>query len=286
MKRRIAFVTFSGAKELVEDDLLAVEPLARLGIEVSAAVWDDPAVDWAAFDALVLRSIWDYWLRAPELMAWLQAMRCRAVWNPPELARWNADKRYLLELEARGADIIPTRLLARGRAVDLPRELDALGWPRAVLKPAVSAGAYRTFALSPPEAGALQSELDSLLETGDVLLQRFQPEISTEGEWSLIFFAGRFSHAVLKRPAEGGFLVQEHLGGTSRAAEPPPELLRQAQAVLELVRGPWLYARVDGLRVDGRLLLMELEMIEPYLFLGTAPGAAGRFAEAIAARLG
>jgi glutathione synthase/RimK-type ligase-like ATP-grasp enzyme len=122
-----------------------------------------------------------------------------------------------------------------------------------------------------------------MLEQGDALVQAFAPEIERSGEWSFVFFGGAFSHAVLKRPAPGDFRVQTELGGSAVPLDPPPALLDQAATVMGKVQGRWLYARVDGIERDGRLVVLELEMIEPFLFLGQDPQAPARFADAILA---
>jgi hypothetical protein len=123
--------------------------------------------------------------------------------------------------------------------------------------------------------------LRRLLADGDVLVQRFLPEVQGEGEWSFVFFAGEFSHAVLKRPALGDFRVQEELGGSVVAAGPAPSLVRDAERFASHVPGPWAYARIDGVVADGKLTLMEIELIEPQLFLSRHPMAAVRMADAV-----
>jgi hypothetical protein len=284
-KSRIALITYAAAPGLTPDDRLVLEPLGCRGLGAEPVRWDDPAVDWTAFDAFVLRSCWDYHLRLSEFLAWLERIASQRLWNPPALVRWNADKRYLLDLESRGVRIVPTLGLDRGDSVQLAEAMRARGWLRAVVKPSVSANAYETWDVSASGAPAEQARLEALLGKGAVLLQRFQEEVAAEGEWSLVFLGGAYSHAVLKRPRAGEFRVQEAFGGAWHRAIPPRSLVGQAEAVLGAIEGPWLYARVDGLRVDGRLLLMELELIEPTLFLAGGAGAPERFAEAIAACL-
>jgi hypothetical protein len=281
-------------------------------VAASARTWDDPSVPWAAFDAIVLRSTWDYHLRITAFRRWIGERRSAgaALWNPPDLLLWNTHKFYLRELEARGIPIIPTRFVAapsRGdsdapsratfdaasranpdsgsRAAlhappDFGRILEEEGWSRAVVKPAVSGGAWRTRLVD--RAGAIRlPESDPALGVDDVLVQEYRPEIESGGEWSLVYIGGAFSHAVRKRPASGDFRVQTELGGTYAAARADASLVRQADRVLAAVDSPWLYARVDGVEADGRLLLMELEVVEPSLFLDAAPDAVRRFAAAI-----
>jgi glutathione synthase/RimK-type ligase-like ATP-grasp enzyme len=150
-----------------------------------------------------------------------------------------------------------------------------------VVKPAISATAFMTFQTSPAQAEADQNKLDAILKNSGALVQEFMPEIIMHGEWSLVFFAGEYSHAVVKQPQAGDFRVQTDFGGSYRAAIAPPEFIAQAQALLRLVDQHLLYARVDGIEREGQFILMELELIEPSLFLRADAAAPARFAQAI-----
>jgi glutathione synthase/RimK-type ligase-like ATP-grasp enzyme len=280
---RIAFVTYAELPDLSADDRLAVEELRRRGAEVETAVWDDPGVRWFSYDRVVIRSCWDYHHRVDEFLAWLDRMEGEGIplWNPARVVRGNVDKAYLGELAAAGLPVVPTVHLERGAAVDLAGLLGEREWSEAVIKPSVSASAFRTLRVSGAEAVAAQRELDELLERSGALIQPFLAEVQTAGEWSLIFLGGEYSHATLKRPRAGDFRVQQELGGSADAARPRPALIEQARAVAAAIPEPWLYARVDGVEIDGVFTLMELELIEPSLFLVSDPQAPARFAEAI-----
>ena len=271
---RVALVSCSRLPALSPDDHPLRDALVRRGASVEPAIWDDPAVAWEAYDAVVIRSTWDYHRRVGEFRAWLDRCERAAVrlWNPAGLVRGNIHKSYLLRLADDGVRVVPTVLLDDSAATGaVMRER---GWLRAVVKPATSATAFQTHIVT-------QSDLASLASRRDVLVQPFMEEIVREGEWSFVFIAGTFSHAVLKRPREGDFRVQSDWGGTSALATPSGALIEQAAATLEAVREPWLYARVDGVVRDGILLLMELEMTEPTLFLSMWEPAAERLAAAI-----
>ena len=286
-RRLIAFATYDGAPALTPDDRLALPALEAAGVHVVPAIWSDPAVDWTRFHGVVLRSTWDYHRRPEEFRAWLARLETEhiALWNPVSLARWNMDKRYLRHLAARGVPTVPTAWLSSGDAGAIDRVMTERGWMDAVLKPVVAATSYRTVRLRAQNgrmSGASPDSLASVLELGEVMLQPFVPQVESEGEWSLMFFGGEYSHAVLKRPAGGDFRVQEEYGGSSTASEAPRALRESAARVLAAVEQPWLYARVDGVRdAHGQLLLMELEMLEPLLFLARHPEAPARFARAI-----
>jgi glutathione synthase/RimK-type ligase-like ATP-grasp enzyme len=199
----------------------------------------------------------------------------------PGLVLWNMNKRYLLDLAGRGVNAVPTEHLTAGDRPDLKEVLERRGWDEAVVKPAVSVGSHGAWRTSRATAAADQDRFAGQLGARDVLVQPFLSEVMSQGEWSLVFLGGEYSHAVLKRPAEGDFRVQEHLGGSSSPAHANRALVEQALSALTAVGRPLLYARVDGVERDGSLVLTEFEIIEPSLFLGLAPGAGQRFAEAI-----
>ncbi|MCC7206979.1 MAG: hypothetical protein IT323_06710 [Anaerolineae bacterium] len=284
---RIALATGHEFPQLTPDDGLLVDALAELGIAAVPAVWDDPAFDWASIEAVILRSTWDYHLRLPEFLAWIARLETLGVplWNPPDTVRWNADKAYLRDLEKQGVRVPATAWIPAGTAPNLAELLAARLWSEAVVKPAVSAGAFQTHRVARGQAAAFQPTLAHILETSGALVQEFLPEISTGGEWSFLFFGGEHSHTILKRPPAGDYRVQVHHGGSWEPCEPPADLLDQARRIMARMDGKALYGRVDTVAVNGTLVLVELELIEPYLFLGDAPGAAQRFAAAIARTL-
>lgn len=283
--KRIALATYAKLPSLNEDDLLLVPALRELGVAAVPAVWDSPEVCWEDFQGVVVRSCWDYHQRLEEFLAWVTRLARAGVplWNSAVQLKWNSHKSYLRDLAARGVPIVPTRWLARGRRVGLARLLRDERWSEAVVKPAVSASATDTWRTSAATAGADQGRLEQLLRAGDVMVQPFIDEVCDPGEWSLMFFGSRFSHGVRKRPAPADYRVQWEFGGTAAPMAPPPRLVADAAAVMAAVPGHPLYARVDGVERDGRLMLMELELIEPHLFLGWDAGAAARLATVVTA---
>ena len=285
--KRIALATAAKLPTLNDDDALLIPALAELGFTAVPAVWDSPEVCWEAFQGVVVRSCWDYHHRLEEFLAWVTRLEGAGVplWNPPAVLRWNSHKGYLRDLAARGVPVVPTRWLERGAPVELGRLLRDAGWSDAVVKPAVSASAHGTWRTSLEMASADQPRLDELLGAGDVMVQPLMNEVQDPkgGEWSVMFFGGRASHAVLKRPAVGDYRVQWEFGGSAVTMTPPAGLVADAKAVMAAVPGVPLYARVDGVERDGRLVLMELELIEPHLFLGWDIGAAARLATVLTA---
>jgi glutathione synthase/RimK-type ligase-like ATP-grasp enzyme len=279
---RIALATCAAHAGLHPHDVQLAAALQAGGLEPVAEVWTDPSVDWSAYDAVLLRSVWDYHTRYLEFTEWLGQLDKAGVpvFNDTELVRWNGDKRYLLELRERGVAIVPSQIAAGACLREVVGGLDG---QEIVIKPTVSATALHTVRgiAGSPELDQAMAELPEIV----YLVQPFQPEIASSGEWSLIFVDGEFTHAVIKRPADGDYRVQEEFGGHAELAEPTPEILASAQSILDAAGKPPVYARVDGVVVNGRFLLMELELIEPYLFLPENPAATEKLAAAVANRL-
>lgn len=284
---RVALITSEALPDLYEDDRPLVPALAALGIEAVPAVWSDPAVDWTAFAALVIRTPWDYFMRPVEFRAWLEARIASGVrmCNAPEILTWNFDKAYLQDLAAAGATLVPTIVVPRGGDPDVVALARVRGWEDIVVKPTISGGAYCTHRFRLADAAAYRDEIAKILADRGLLIQPFLPEIQRDGELSLLFFDGEFSHAVRKRPKAGDYRVQFQFGGTNENVEVRPEWIAGARACIAAAPALPVYARVDGVIHDGAFLLMELEAFEPLMFLAREPEAPARFARAIAARL-
>jgi len=285
---KIAFVTCERLPDIHDDDRLVADALRRDGFQVVAAAWNDEAVDWRQFASVVIRATWDYHLDEDRYATWLQRCTTEGInlWNPAGVVLANIDKRYLAGLAEASVDIVPVEYVECGRRESLVKLLDRRNWTHAVVKPAVSASAFGTWRTSLTTAAADQTQFDEAATQRPLLVQPFVDEIVTSGEWSIVFFDGEFSHAVLKKPAAGDFRVQEELGGHGEPQHPSPEIVEQARRVLSHAGGPLLYARVDGIERNGRFVLMELEINEPFLYIASSSGAAQRFASAIARTIG
>jgi glutathione synthase/RimK-type ligase-like ATP-grasp enzyme len=282
-----AFLSTDRLDEFVVYDALAVGPLEALGWTVETVPWRADA-DWGAFDAVVIRSPWDYQDDPDAFLAVLEAIDASGarLENGLDVVRWNLEKTYLRDLEARGVRTVPTEWGAGLTAEALAALLDR--WGEAVVKPVVGANADDTFRLRPTDEAARQRALGAFADGRPCLAQPFVRAVVEEGEFSVFTFGGETSHAILKTPASGDFRVQEEHGGAIRAVEPEPSLGALAEAALAAVPHPepLLYARVDAVRMpDGGFAVMELELIEPSLYFPYAPGSAERFARALDARL-
>jgi len=279
---KVALATAQELPQLSEDDRALLPELDQRGISAEPTVWSDPSVDWSAFDAVVIRSTWGYYRRLAEYLTWADTIGSgSALWNPPTVVRWNSHKSYLLDLEARGVSIVPTRLCRT-----LPEAFEVAGqerWDRAVVKPAVSAGGYLTHLLDRGVQVPDAPPWTDLARAGELLVQPYQVEVGLTGERSLVFFLGTYSHAFLRSP----HLVPNDDLVEGAPVVPSSEELRVAQRALAAAPGRTLYGRVD-LVTDGggRPRVMELEVIEPFLGLRTARGAARAFALAVSSVLG
>lgn len=281
----MALATSAAHATLTDDDRLAAEALRRRGFQAVPLVWSGPGTPGAPPPAaMVIRSCWDYHHHPAAFLAFLEetAAGGAAVFNPPALVRWNAHKGYLRDLARAGVRIPPTRVVERGTEVSLASLRAELAAEVLVVKPAVSAsaeGLWRTGEAPSPEE---ETRLREAAHAHDVLVQAYLPEVAERGEWSLVYLGGAYSHAVLKRPARGDFRTQRELGGTARAGEPPAGVRAAAERALGALPEAPLYARVD---LSAGAVLMEMELIEPELYFGLHPPAAGSFAAALAAAL-
>ena len=280
---RIALATYAAAPDLAADDRVLQRALHRRGADARAVRWD-AAADWAGFDAVVVRSCWDYHLRHAEFLAWVERVERAGVrlHNAGPILRWNSDKRYLRDLARAGVDVVDTRWSdeAPGTAT-LAAVLADAGWDDVVIKPVVSASATDTWRVPPGRSADWEERFRALTARGPAMIQPFVPEVALGGEWSLVFIGGEFTHSVLKRPAPGDFRVQEEHGGSQEARPADPGVVRAAAAVLARVPGAPSYARVDGCVVDGRFRVMEVEVLEPTLYFTEGPHAADRLADLI-----
>lgn len=281
MRMRVARCAFLSTDDLdgfCVYDHLAIPALNARGVEVETIPWR-AGVDWSAYDLVIVRSPWDY-QKTPD--AFLEALAridaATRLANPLDVMRWNIDKRYLGELEARGVRIVPTAFFDR---FDSAIARTHPGTERLVVKPAIGANADDTFVLDRDAIGSVAAKFAARA----CLVQPFVEAIVREGERSLFFFGGACSHAIEKRPAEGDFRVQEEHGGRFRLVTPSDDEVRAAEAALVAVDAPLLYARVDLVRYEGAPALMELELIEPSLYFDVDEGARERFADAVIAYL-
>lgn len=272
MQPVIAFATFRDLPYGDKDDGILIEGLRAHNIDVETPVWDDPDVDWRRYSVVLPRSTWDYHHKVDAFRAWIKRLSKQQIrlFNAPETIMWNMNKRYLQELEQTGIPVLPSIWPEAEGTVSLEDLLTERGWEKAVIKPVISAGGDNTWTVTRDNAAQYQAKFNALRTNPGVMIQRFSEGIQ-QGEWSFIFLDGQFSHALVKRPAEGNFLIHEHFGGTNTNMNPTLEQLDETTAVLRYIshitEETPLYARVDGVYEAGQFYLMELELIEPGLYM-------------------
>ena len=268
--------------ELFEEDNLLIRGFEAQGLRASPVVWSDPNIDWDQFDIALIRSTWDY-LDASEhflnVLSKIESSSCK-LFNPLSVVRWNMDKHYLLELEKQGVQIIPTFMASHIEPGTLHNQFVENQWETVILKPSVGLAASNTYRISLDALEDTLRELRTVQPHSEYLIQPFIETITTEGEWSFIYFNRQLSHVLLKKPAPNDYRVQGIYGGTIQTSEPQSHDLPQAEAVLDRLPLDILYARLDFVRVGDQLSVMEVELIEPIFSFNLAPESIGRFVNA------
>jgi len=277
----LALVTCDPVPEGADESSLEAG-LLEAGVAFRWVAWDDPTTSWANYDAVLIRTTWDYHHRLAEFLAWADRVeQVTRLVNPASVLRWNSHKGYLLELEGAGVAVIPSVVVPRSAGTALVDVVGGAGWSLdadVVVKPAVSVGSLGAERGLADDARVVDA-FRTLVESGDTLVQPFLPEVVSTGETSTVFVAGGVSHALVKVPARGDYRSQPEWGGQLRGIDPPAACIELGAAAIRVaehaVGSPIFYARVDTIELDGSPRLIELELIEPDLFYRySPPGAA------------
>ena len=279
---RIALLSIEDLSDFVADDELLVEPLRRLGHVAEFVPWQ-ATVEWRKYDGVVIRTTWDYQNHLSAFLGVLQKIETETrLANPLELVKWNADKKfYLQDIEKRGGRIVPT--IWSDSKIDsrqIQASFEQLQTDEIVIKPTIGANAQYAFRLKRGDVDA--GELSEVFEKRSYMVQPFMRGIVEEGEFSLFYFNGEYSHTILKTPRAGDFRVQEEHGGIIQATKPTADLLATGEKIMQYISPTPLYARVDFVSTgDGEFAVVELELIEPSMYLREAAHAPHMFANAI-----
>ena len=295
--RNCAFLTIEDAGEYVIDDELAVAPLAMLNWNVTSIPWNRKGVSWDAFDAVVIRSCWDYHVYPLDFLRVLGEIESSGarLMNSRNIVEWNLNKTYLRDLSDRGIDTVPTVWRNSIDSNSLARLFVELNSESIIIKPEIGASAFGVVKVHRDDPTSKLAGVLSAYKNRPFLAQPFLKDVEDPGEFSVFFMDGQYSHTILKTPKTGDFRVQEELGGSVRSMVADDDLIRAASRVMAALDTHLLYARVDLIAIssstfeteeapEGTFLLMELELIEPSLFLRLDPSAPERFARAIDAR--
>jgi hypothetical protein len=261
--------------------------LTEKELQVYREVWNEPNVNWTNYNSVIIKSPWDYHENHEDFLTWLEHLTAQGikVLNSAETIRWNSDKHYLKDVLDSGLPTIPTIYLEKGESLDSTKNYFLeLNTPKLVIKPCISAGAKNTVLVSPEEFPELTHLINGWLEQEAYMVQPFIKEI-LEGEWSLLFFGGKYSHSLLKTPKDEDFRVQHYLGGKVNYIAADEKLILQAGQFIEKFAADTLYARVDGVVIEGIFHLMELELIEPYLFLNNDAQRLENYFQALNAKI-
>jgi hypothetical protein len=278
--KRCAFLTMANMDTFECYDHLLYKPFANVGWDVTTVPWRDTAVNWNDFGAVIIRSPWDYQQEPALFIAVLKTIEesTAHLENTLDIVRWNIDKTYLKDLQTKGIQIVPTiwqdSLISR----TTPSFFKDLNATEIIIKPVISANADHTFRLQNPIEGSTNKQLENIFSDRPFMVQPFMKNVITEGEFSLFYFAGAYSHTILKTPKSGDFRVQEEHGGQLTLVEPEPKLLSAGKKTMQALPEIPLYSRVDFVRtVQNHFALMEVELIEPSLYFNMDPESAMRF---------
>jgi len=280
----VAFLTMDSLADFVAYDQLVVEQLQQAGITVHEVSWRHPAPEWDQYSLVIIRSPWDYQADPQAFLAVLEQIEQSSarLLNSLETVRWNIRKTYLRQLEQAGHTIVPTVWLESPSAAELKAVIAYWNTPEIVVKPMIGANADNALRLSNGASPELLQQAAAAFRNTTALAQPFIESVLRTGEYSLIFFNGKYSHAVLKTPKTGDFRVQEEHGGIICSVQPAPDIIACAERSLLSCPQPLLYARVDLVRLPtGQPAIMEVELIEPSLYLSFDSLSPARFADCI-----
>ncbi len=270
------------ANILKEEQLLKVA-LEKQGFSVEITHWDNPTYNWSATKAVIFRTIWDYFERFDEFWKWLQELNTQTkLINSFDLIKWNIDKHYLKDLSNWGIATVPTYFADKGCNIKLHEIAKTNQWKNLVIKPAISASAFKTYKILANEIQGNEKSFNSLVQERDMLVQPYFETITKLGEASLMVFDGKFTHAILKKAQPGDFRVQDDFGGTVHNYMPTKAEINFAEKVFEVCKTKPIYGRVDIVwDNDKNFYLSELEIIEPELWIRNYPKCAERIAKAV-----
>ena len=287
----IAYITYENigkyTSSVEDEDGILLAFLQEKGLAITEEKWTDESVDWSTYTHTLLKSPWDYFDKFPQFNDWLCSLEKLNIklLNPYKTIRWNSDKHYLADIQKEGLSVTPTQFCEKNTLPDLNLCFQILGADELVIKPTVSGGSKNTFRFTKQTVLEVEVLIHLLLKEEAFMIQPFLKEIEDEGEWSFLFFNGEFSHSLLKKAKSGDFRVQHYLGGTIHPQNPSDEQILIAKQDVDFFAKDCLYARVDGVYVNGTFNLMELELLEPFLFLFTHPQAYENYYKALKAML-
>ncbi len=254
------------------EDQMLVDLFSSNNHDVELKVWDDTNVDWTIYDVVIIKSTWDYFIgKIEKFYDWLNYLKLNNIncLNHPDIIKWNADKHYLLDIHKSGLNIVPSIIIEKNEPINIYEWFEKLDSDEIIIKPTISGGAMNTLRVNKETIHNHLVDINKWLGEQAYLIQPLKKEILTEGEWSFLFFNGVFSHHLLKVAKEGDFRIQHFFGGKITVPKVNENLIKEAQKYVDNFAKGCLYARVDGVVSNDKFELMELELIEPYMFFFT-----------------
>ncbi len=285
--QQCAILSMDSLADFEAYDHLLDKPMAALGWKTHLVSWRDDAINWNNFDAVLIRTPWDYQEDADKFLQVLQNIENSKAHleNSLNIVRWNINKNYLKELQSNGVCIVPTLWPESFSAAAVDGYFSHFNTDQIVLKPRVSANADNTFWLTKANYQQYLPDLVAAFAERQLMVQPFIQSVLSEGEFSCFYFAGQYSHSILKTPKADDFRVQEEHGGQLQKIEPEAKLRQQAEHALAQIGEMPMYARVDFVRFGEQFAMMEAELIEPSLYFNMDDQSAGRFAKAFTERM-
>lgn len=280
--KRCAFLSMDSLENFFAYDYLLFAPLQECGWQAEEVSWRKPDVDWSQYDVVVIRSCWDYQGDADAFMQCLERIEASSaqLQNSLKLVKWNISKDYLKDIQNQGISIVPTLWFESFDAADVTHAFNHFSTTELVIKPLISANADHTYRLGREDLMRQAAQLKEVFTGRPFMLQPFMPAVVEEGEYSLFYFAGHYSHCILKMPKANDFRVQEEHGGQLKLVEPTEEMLTQGRHTMASLPDDALYARVDLIRHGSEFAVMEIELIEPSLYFNMDPLSPQRFVDA------
>ena len=280
--KRCAFLSMDSLEDFFSYDQMLFEPLKTVGWLAEEVSWRKPDVDWNNYDAVVIRTTWDYQDDVEGFMACLQRIEASSaqLQNSLKIVEWNISKSYLKDLQNQGINIVPTLWFDSFSLSEIQAGFDYFDSPQLVIKPLISANADHTYSLTPESLVQQADDLKAIFASREFMLQPFLNGIVDEGEYSLFYFAGHYSHSILKQPESGDFRVQEEHGGRLSSIQPCEDMLTTARHSLAALPEDVLYARIDLVRHKKEFVVIEIELIEPSLYFNMDADSPQRFVDA------
>ena len=283
MNKKAALLSMDNTTGFFTYDKLLIGPMKVHGWDAEEISWRNEKANWSDYDAVIVRSTWDYQKDYKKFLEVLEKIKDSAAHleNDLDLMKWNMNKKYLADLEQKGIRIVDTNYKLRFDMEEIKNYFEIFRADEIIIKPNISANADNTYRLTREKLKGLQQELEKVFMEREFMVQPFMNSIVDEGEYSLFFFNGSFSHCVLKKPKENDFRVQEEHGGKFRSVVPAETQKAIGKKIVESLSTIPLYARTDLVRTpDNDFALMELEVIEPSLYFNMDEESPLRFTKA------